>query len=420
MTSQSAVTVVAEIRAGHEPAVQSLLDAAGQTPADNTLVAFGRLPMVHFARFFTMAATIDLEGRPLAPRLVFLADVDGPPGAFLRALVDVADVGLDSLLEHCVGYPGRSDLLAYLATHQVETAASYVNTRGRTASQVQQEARLRDALSAYLDTHAAELRGLDPLSVRARLQQYVGDQPDLTWARVPAAPALPRAVAGERVQMALTAIALLVLLPVILLGAPAWLIALRRHEKTDVARDLWPDDQRVDLLTSQEQHSVHNPFTSAGYLKRGGFRRFTATLVLWGTDVLARHVFNHADLLGVKTIHFARWIFIDNKRRVIFASNYDGSLENYMDDFIDKIAWGLNATFSNGVDYPRTRFLVLDGAHDEQVFKRFNLMHQLTTPFWYSAYQGLTALTIDSNARLRADLWTPMSADAARAWLRRI
>ena len=34
--------------------------------------------------------------------------------------------------------------------------------------------------------------------------------------------------------------------------------------------------------------------------------------------------------------------------RVAFLSTYDGSLESYMDDFIDKVAWGLNAIFSNG------------------------------------------------------------------------
>jgi len=165
---------------------------------------------------------------------------------------------------------------------------------------------------------------------------------------------------------------------------------------------------------------VQNPFTSAGFLKPGPFRKFTGSVVLWGTSLLARHVFNHANLIGVKSIHFARWVFLDQKRRLFFASNYDGSLENYMDDFIDKIAWGLNIVFSNGVDYPPTRFLILDGALNEQVFKRFNLTHQLVTPFWYAAYQGLTALNIDNNAQIRAGLYGAVDEPAACAWLRRL
>jgi hypothetical protein len=174
------------------------------------------------------------------------------------------------------------------------------------------------------------------------------------------------------------------------------------------------------MLGAQEDHGVQNPFTSAGFLKPGLFRLLTAKVVLWGTNFLTRHIFNHADLIGVKTIHFARWIFIDQARRVIFASNYDGSLENYMDDFIDKIAWALNITFSNGVDYPKTRFLVLDGARDEQVFKRFNLMHQLVSPLWYAAYQGLTAVNIENNAQIRAGLYGGMDEASTRAWLRRL
>ena len=34
---------------------------------------------------------------------------------------------------------------------------------------------------------------------------------------------------------------------------------------------------------------------------------------------------------------------------MLFMSNYDGSLESYMDDFINKVGWGLNLSFSHGV-----------------------------------------------------------------------
>ncbi len=50
------------------------------------------------------------------------------------------------------------------------------------------------------------------------------------------------------------------------------------------------------------------------------------------------------------------------RQRVLFLSNYDGSLESYMDDFINKVGFGLNVVFSNGIGYPRTDWLVLEGA----------------------------------------------------------
>ena len=106
----------------------------------------------------------------------------------------------------------------------------------------------------------------------------------------------------------------------------------------------------------------------------------------------------------MKTIHFARWVFLDGKRRMFFASNYDGSLESYMDDFIDKVAWGLNLVFSNGVGYPRARWLVFGGARDELAFKDYLRVHQVPVRVWYSAYGDLTALNIAQNERLRAGL----------------
>jgi hypothetical protein len=418
--TQSAVTVMADILPGHEAALQQLLQDAGADAANNALIPFGTLPNVHFARFFMIAATHDLDGRPLSPRLVFLADVDGSESPFLDALAERLGSGLDTLFVHCVGYGGRDQVRRFLAAHSIPTAAKYVNTIGRSVQQVRQEVALRTALQGFLDRQATTLRGTDARRVRTAIQEYVEREPSLAWARQPVPRPAPKYVFGEKLHLALTAIAGTVLFPAILVGLPFWLYFLRRHETTDVARDVTPSDDLVATLAAQEDHGVQNPFTSAGFLKPGPFRRFTASVVLWGTDVLTRHVFNHASLIGVKTIHFGRWVFIDQKRRVIFASNYDGSLENYMDDFIDKIAWGLNATFSNGVDYPRTNWLLLDGARDEQVFKRFNLTHQLVAPFWYAGYQGLTALNIENNARIRAGLYGVMDEAAAQSWLRRL
>jgi hypothetical protein len=264
------------------------------------------------------------------------------------------------------------------------------------------------------------LRGATPGGVRAAIQEFVEREPALAWARTPPPKPDPGFIVGEWLHVALVAIAGFVLLPVVLLGLPFWLYFLRRHEETDVAHDVIPADAWIDALTAQEDHGIQNPFTSAGFIKPGPFRRFTGSLLQWGTNFLARHVFNHADLIGVKTIHSARWVFLDGKRRLMFASNYDGSLENYMDDFVDKIAWALNTSFSHGVDFPKTRWMILDGANDEQPFKRFNINHQLVAPFWYAGYQGLTALNIDNNAEIRAGLYGPMDDAATRAWLRRL
>jgi hypothetical protein len=89
-----------------------------------------------------------------------------------------------------------------------------------------------------------------------------------------------------------------------------------------------------------------------------------------------------------------------------------------MDDFIDKVSWGLNAVFSNGVGYPRTRWLIKDGAHDELAFKGYIRVRQRPSNVWYTAYGDLTTANIENNAKIRAGLPGDMDEASAAAWLR--
>jgi hypothetical protein len=112
---------------------------------------------------------------------------------------------------------------------------------------------------------------------------------------------------------------------------------------------------------------------------------------------------------------------LDNNRRLLFASNYDGSLESYMDDFINKVAWGLNLVFSNGAGYPSTRWLVKEGAEQEQKFKYFLKRRALPTQVWYKAYPGLTAFDLARNSRIREGVQVRQDNDAEiRQWLAQI
>ena len=202
-----------------------------------------------------------------------------------------------------------------------------------------------------------------------------------------------------------------------LLAAPVFLVLLRKHERSDPAPHLKPPPERVRELAALEDHLAVNPFAALGLVKPGLFRRLTLTGVLYAINYVTRHVFNHGNLAGVKTIHFARWVFLDGKRRVVFASNYDGSLENYMDDFIDKIAWGLNIVFSNGYGYPNARFLIADGCHDELAFKDYLRLHQVPTRVWHSAYGQLTCANIANNERLRAGLSGEPGPERTEQWV---
>jgi hypothetical protein len=391
---QRALTIDAPVRAGARGELERLLATMGDGVANGSVLDFGALSGVHFAR---VAVIPEDEGFPA--HLILLSDVDVPVAKHLAELAE--QEGLDRLFAHCDGYSG--DRLDYLRRHTVKEAATYVNTTGRTASQIRQEATLRDAIQELLD--AGDWRGRDPGQVRRAVRRHVQNDPELAWALEEAE--RPGRLARLREQIHLVAIPLLLLpfVPLLLLALPVFAVLLRLHERRDgTPPHVKQEQSRILELAALEDHLVQNPFMAVGHVKPGRFRLLTLRAVLFGLGYTTRHVFNRGNLSGVRTIHFARWVFLDGRRRMFFASNYDGSMESYMDDFIDKVAWGLNLVFSNGVGYPKTRWLVLGGARDELAFKDFLRVQQVPTHVWYSAYGDLTALNIAQNERIRAGL----------------
>jgi hypothetical protein len=211
---------------------------------------------------------------------------------------------------------------------------------------------------------------------------------------------------------------ILILLPVILLYLPIFLFQLRTHETSDPVIAPRPTPEHVNALSTLEDRIITNQFSAYGNIKPGPFRRWTITAVFLAIDYAARHVYKRGFLARVVTIQFARWVFLDNNTRVFFASNYDGSLESYMGDFINKVAWGLNIVFSNGLGYPRTNWLIIGGAKDELTFKDYLRRHQLPTQVWYNAAPGLTAHDMERNARIRQGIEKPGLSDSElRQWI---
>jgi hypothetical protein len=423
VTDQLAVTIVADVKPRHGAPLKRLLTKMGKDAAGNDVIPLGELSSAHFARLLMLDPAEDLDGEPLPAHLIYMSDVDGSLEDHLEELVDIAPAGLDRLLQHCEGYPapvsaGRADRLAFLNQHTVKAGAMYVNTVGRTLRQVRGEARLRDEIQAFLDS--GEFGGVEPEAARDAIRRFVRARADLRWAIEPSPGPGPLERVADLVGALGLPLELTVLAPVIVPLLPVWALLLRLHELRDQAPTIAPSDAHVRELAALEDFAAQNPFSAVGDRKPGLTRLLTAASILRLVDYGARYIFNRGSLTGVTTIHFARWVFLDGDRRLIFASNYDGSLESYMDDFINQVAWGLNAVFSNGVGYPPTSWLVLGGARNEEAFKDYLRRHQVPNQVWYSAYDQLTAVNIDNNAQIRAGLCGEMSREETEAWLLRL
>jgi hypothetical protein len=432
MMFQNAVTLRAFLKPGTLDGLEQLLQQVGEDVEDNPVLPFTAFEEVHFARFVILPEAKDLKGRTIRPSLVYAANVDGLAEVHLQNLIRHSAVGIDRIFAHCEGYPSNPDersRFSFLQGKRIDTQAFYINTVGRSAQQVREEARLRDALESELDRLSDSARGEPPTKVRHRLQTFVRDQGDLAFATGP----LPKFPLGwrirERAEFFGTLFLLLLLAPLFLVALPFYVSALRMHETRDAQnrKPLRISAEEQVALRFNEDHVVQNQISAVGDVKPGKFRYLTMRALLWALDFAAKHHFNRGNLgtiplikfYGVNTIHFAQWIVIDQGRRVLFFSNYDGSLVSYMDDFVNKVAWGLNAVFSNGNHYPNTRWLVLDGAHDEQQFKAFLHKHQVRTQAWYSAHSRYTAVNLSNNGEVRRGLFAPAGSDAG-AWLQRL
>lgn len=422
--------LVAPLAAGREPGLRELLGSMNAAPGmanpRNAVLPFGAFERLHFARLVLLddALQVDLEAhglpRPRLPTyLAFLGDCDGPAREFLADLARRASEGLRQIFSHCEDFTPAGDLLGWMLAHERSAAASYVNWVGRSVRQIREESVLQRALAARVPRESlaadADVQGL-----RRELLGFV--ETEVRAGRLALTPPDPTPIGWQVaniVHALLVPLIGLAAMPALVVLLPLIVYQLRTRENSDPEVCPRPETEAVQGLQDLEDHDVTNQYTAIGAVKPGLFRRWLVTILLVLIDYACRHVFTRGFLARVQTIHFARWVFLDGRNRVFFASNYDGSHQAYMDDFINKVAWGLNLVFSNGIGWPRTRWLIFGGARIEQSFKYFQRRHQVPTQVWYKAYPGLALSDLKRNHRIREGLEPTQMSDAqALAWLK--
>jgi hypothetical protein len=429
MTPQSQFMLVAKVTPGREHDLRDLLNTMTSKPgaADpaNEVLPFGQFEHLHFARLVLLddptLGDIEAHGVPRLNLPVYLALIvscDGSAGECISDLAQRADTGLRRLFMHCDGFHAESNLPAWMREHQHRLAANYINWVGRTVRQVKQESALQRALAAKVP-RAPLASGAHAQLLRRELIDFV--DAEVSAGRLGLTPPDPtplRWQIAKLLHLVAVPLAGVILLPFLIVLSPLLLVILRTKENSDA--EICPPTDRAALLELQqlEDYDVTNQYTAFGSVKPGLFRRWLLTALLALIDYTCRHIFVRGFLARVQTIHFAFWAFLDDKRRLVFTSNYDGGHEAYMDDFINKVAWGLNLAFSHGVGWPRTRWLVARGARIENKFKHYQRRHQLPTQVWYKAYPGLTLADLRRNQRIREGLERPSMTDAqAQTWL---
>jgi hypothetical protein len=186
------------------------------------------------------------------------------------------------------------------------------------------------------------------------------------------------------------------------LASAAFSIAIRRAEMNDEDGTLDWDLEHLEQVTKREDRQLQNHLATVALLKPGLLRLYALRVVLRTVSIGAKLYFNHGDLAGITSIHFGRFLISPDRTRLLFLGNYDGGFGAYLSAF--HAVPGVTAVWSNTLGFPRSFFLVGEGARDEQRFKAFARRSQIPTLGWYSAYPDVSVQAIDAGTTTREDL----------------
>jgi hypothetical protein len=143
--------------------------------------------------------------------------------------------------------------------------------------------------------------------------------------------------------------------------------------------DAWDGVPSEDLVSQ-------NQLTLVTLVRPEQAQRLRAVLSV--IDLYGKRLAQPGSLVGISTIHTVRWALFDDDRRLLLASNYDGTWENYIDEFAELILSGLDAIWSSSVGWPKA------GAQDVEALKHFLRCHQVPANVFYSAIPDATLVNI--------------------------
>jgi len=438
-------TLLARLKRSSVEAAATLL---AELDAHPDRLPFARSATTHFATLAIIPRQ-QYRDEELPATLLLGTSFAGPAQVHVRELVRVLGKPLRELFAHCEGFePGCDDdaLEEFIAAHR-HGDTFYSGMQNLAPEDVQRHRELRDAIETFLDEQQA--RGAlpdEPAAARRAIQAHVRSRPELAWAQQPFAPTF-RAwlVLHWRTLIVQGILAVLVLatlariffvhdavvdagvrygwlaVGVAALGIVGLVLAVREAEAEQTYVSGRQPDAVVRALAATQNRPVINEFVIAGPIKEeGALRPLFLRIALWIVARLAEGIPGLRAGIVIPTVATARWIAADRGRRLIFISNYTNNAEGYVRDFIDTEAGAknINLSFGFGRGYPKTEWIVRDGAvTDPNAFIYVVTENERHTGFWYGPYRDMTIDNIEINRQIREGLFADLDEDQTRTWL---
>jgi len=419
MPNQNPLTLLTPVKKDRLTELYIHLEKINKQIQANSEQEFKKAKSIHYARWFILnkESFRDQPATPVSDRLVFSSNFDGDEDNHLNELATELAVYIDQLYDCCEDYPDPGyrtpeNRKHYLKKWSIKTSAFFVGAPGRTVLQIQQEKKLRDYICQFISNN--DWKGKNAVEIHQEIKKEIDSNNIFSWAKNKAK------VPGIKWHIFLPYMLLvIILIPFIVLWALYIFLFHELWDKYTPTTLSQLDDKKISRLEQDEDLFPQNQFTQVAVMKSGLVRNLNFRIWMLRTRVLAGNVFVKGKLLNIPTIHFARWVLFDNNKHILFFSNFDGSWQQYLGDFIDQSGWGLSGIFSNTVNFPKTRFMITGGAYDEEHFLAWSRSTQIPTQVWYSAYHDLSIKNINNNTKIRNELCETLNEEQAKIFLKR-
>ena len=352
----NALTVVARIKTGEEPALKRVLQEINADPNNNPYMRLAEGQKTHCIR---CAIIHDDEN---GYRLLAASEYDGDLEDYLRELI-LLSPGLDAIWGKCEGYRGKEFFEKFIRKNGYETQAFYIAFRDETVQSIKEKVAVRRRIERLVDDEYDVVKPL--LGVLANLPTSHG-----LWSRLRTCIALW----PSRFQAWWLSIALSIVKPLAVLG---------ETKDFPLVTSVCDPGQNQNKLSPMQFDGQMITITEVRPI-----RRLRLTLGFMVNEFLGKYGYPPGLFAFVGTLFSFRWVLIDKGKRLIFLSVFDGSWQNYMGDFIDKIIWALDGIYNNTKGYPP------GGMSQVTEFQRWILSQQWEPQLFYKAYPNESVMKL--------------------------
>ncbi|WP_028981325.1 hypothetical protein [Sporocytophaga myxococcoides] len=423
LSNQKSFNAVAEIMHGREKALKELLKLGMKKIS-------GSLNLdIHFFRWFLITGEnivldeFDIASKPDLEKsyLVFSMNYDGDKDTVLLNLYKLLESFIDKIYSLCYGYTSESDsqaFLCYIKSNAIKESLFWVGKPGWSVKRIIAERNLRSEVEK-------ELSVLDPSEFPEKAEAIRNKYKESTFKSHP----WYKVIWTLRLMWRL----LVCLVLGITFSPVGILFSLYRQY---IVKDVKAKPSKVNYdhykkISKEENNVLQNQLSVHGILKNSPtwiwYWKFQVSLSLARFSGGRKR---SGKLAGIESIHFVKWLIIPNKFihpgkkkekifHCLFLSDYDGTWESYISDFIDRGAQAINFNFSNMRGYPKVSFSFKGGASSGTSFKPLVRKNQIECPFWYSGYADVVMKDKLRNASISDGIQKEKMSDAEfHQWLK--